>query len=336
MKIVADRLIPGLREGIEVLHPDADLVLLEGREIGPADVRDADALIVRTRTLCDASLLEGSAVRLVGSATIGTDHIDIPWCEAHGIRVVNAPGCNAPAVMQYVAASLAAAGFDPSSHTLGVVGKGNIGSLVVELYRRAGGKVLVCDPPRQDAGFNDEDYLSLEQLLANSDAVTFHVPYTLHGPYPTHHLLSGMLPPRPSVIVNASRGPVIHRDTIEREWGCRRFIIDTWPFEEYPDEFTPVERARLIEGAFIATPHIAGYSIEGKRRATQAMLAALEGKDCDYMDEVKAAATIPLNEVIDSFSPLEVSKQLKSNPEAFERLRAAHLRPEPKKLKNKK
>lgn len=328
MKIVADCRIPGLKEGIESLYPDASLVWLEGTEIGPDDVRDADALIVRTRTVCDASLLEGSNVRLVGTATIGTDHIDIPWCEARGIRVVNAPGCNAPAVMQYVAASLAAAGFDPSSQTLGVVGKGNIGSLVADLYRRAGCKVLVCDPPHHDAGFTDEEYISLEELLSNSDAVTFHVPYTLDGPYPTHHLLHRRLPRRPSVIINASRGSVIHPDIIEKEGENRKFIIDTWPFEEYPDEFTSEERAKLIESAFIATPHIAGYSIEGKRRATEAMLAALAGNECSYRKEVEEASRIPLQRVVESFRVQEISDNFKRNFLDFELLRASHLRPE--------
>ena len=333
MKIVADKLIPGLKEGIVALHPDAELVLLEGREIGAADIRDADALIVRTRTRCDASLLEGSSVKLVGTATIGTDHIDIPWCEAHGIRVVNAPGCNAPAVMQYVASSLAAAGFDPATQTLGVVGKGNIGSLVVDLYRAAGCRVLVCDPPRKDAGFADEDYISLEELLNESDAVTFHVPYTKSGPYPTHNLLHGRLPRRPSIIVNSSRGPVIDRETIIKEWENRKFIIDTWPFEEYPEEFEMEEQKwELIFMSFIATPHIAGYSIEGKRRATEAMLAALGAGECDYLKEVREASRIPLQKVIDSFSPLSVSEKFKHNFLDFELLRASHLRPEPSPL----
>lgn len=332
MKIVADRRIPGLREGIASQWLEAELVLLEGKEISRDDVADADALIVRTRTRCDAPLLEGSNVKLVGSATIGTDHIDIPWCEANGIRVVNAPGCNAPAVMQYVAAGLRKAGFNPGAHTLGVVGKGNIGSLVTELYRRAGCEVLVCDPPRKDEGLTDEDYLSLEELLERSDAVTFHVPYTKEGPYPTHHLLSGLLPEKPKIIVNSSRGSVVDPRTIHKEWERRKFIIDTWPFEENPEEFEmEEEKWQLIFMSFIATPHIAGYSTEGKRRATEAMLAALAGNECSYRAEVEAASRIPLQRVEESFRIWEVSENFKRNFHNFEHLRATHLRPEPSK-----
>ena len=332
MKVIADRQIPGLEEGIRQLYPDFRTVFMEGKDISNNDLANADALIVRTRTRCDSNLLEGSNVKLIGTATIGTDHIDTEWCASNGIKVVNAPACNAPAVMQYVASALHEAGFDPKRHTLGVVGKGNIGMLITELYRNAGCNVVVCDPPRKEAGFTDEDYLELDELLSQCDAVTFHVPYTKSGKYPTHHLLSGPLPERVSIIVNASRGPVIKAQLLKEEGIHRKFIIDTWPFEEYPEDFTENERRELIEAAFIATPHIAGYSFEGKRRATEAMLATLGGKEFDYMNEVKAAAGIPLNSVISSFSPLEVSEVMKKNCNDFERLRSVNFRHEPSKL----
>ena len=356
MKIVIDRKIPGLEEALRAeIFKDIGILALEGKDIRPEHIADADALLVRTRTRCDASLLDGSKVKLIGTATIGTDHIDLDWCRSNNISVVNAPGCNAPAVMQYVASCLHEAGFNPARHTLGVIGKGNIGSLVTELYRRAGCKVLVCDPPRKDAGFTDEDYISLEALLENSDAVTFHVPYTKNSDsqiysthdvshlYPTHHLLSGELPDRPKIIVNASRGPIIDYNIIFKEWERRKFIIDTWPFEEYPDSFNKEDIISLLKMAFISTPHIAGYSIEGKRRATDAMLnaiASLSGNTCSpcrgsefhkisYLSEVKAKALIPLQTVIDSFSPTELSKTLKRNPLDFEFIRSSHLRHEP-------
>lgn len=203
MKIVVDDKIPDLAPRIRAAHPEIELIEMAGGKIGAADVRDADALIVRTRTRCDASLLEGSAVRLAGTATIGTDHIDAAWCAARGILTVSAPGCNAPAVMQYVACALHAAGFDPARHTLGVVGKGNIGALVTDLYRKAGGRVLVCDPPRAEAGHTDEDYLPLEALLEQADAVTLHVP----GGDSTRGLINpGNLTARNRILVNASRG----------------------------------------------------------------------------------------------------------------------------------
>lgn len=341
MKVVIDKRIPGLEEGIERIADSMTVndvsaegilcVAREGAEITAEDVRDADMLFVRTRTRCDAELLQGSTVKLVGTATIGTDHIDIPWCEANGINVVNAPGCNAPAVMQYVAASLHEAGFDPASDTLGVVGKGHIGTLVTELYRSAGTEVLVCDPPRKDRGDSDDEYLPLEFLLENCDAVTFHVPYTT-AVHPTRHMLShGLLSrfKRPRILVNVSRGGVFNPDVLDLD---RRFVIDTWPFEDEPDVWPETRRRCLLEKAFIATPHIAGYSVEGKRRATEAMLTAfygfLEGKLL-IPNDTGVALLPPLDKVIASFDPLPLSLALKSDPSSFEHLRGNHLRQEP-------
>lgn len=335
MKIVVDRDIPFLQEALRKEWPEAEVVALKGADISAADVADADALIVRTRTRCDAALLSGSNVRLVGTATIGTDHIDIPWCESAGIEVVSAPGCNAPAVMQYVASSLHAAGFDPRRHTLGVVGKGHIGSLVTDLYRSAGATVLVCDPPRAERGETDEQYLELGKLLESCDAVTFHVPYTTGGAHPTHRLLRGALPERLMAVVNASRGNVIDATYLLEEAGHKKFIIDTWPFEEGPSEkrgagWTEEERNRMIGNAFIATPHIAGYSREGKARATEAMLEALRrfgGKPS--RPRAAEPGTYHLEEVIASYDPTVDSRALKLQPGEFEKLRAQHLRPEP-------
>lgn len=340
MKIVTDKRIPGLEEGLSrMVSSSVSIVAKEGSEISTADVKDADALFVRTRTHCDNSLLADSNVRLIGTATIGTDHIDIPWCEANGIRVVSAPGCNAPAVMQYVAASLHEAGFDPAIHTLGIVGKGHIGSLVADLYRSAGTRVLVCDPPRRDAGHKDESYLSLEEVFDKSDAVTFHVPYfinpdTRNGAYPTHHLLTPSLlrrHQRPRMLVNASRGAVFDPRVFEED---RLFIIDTWPFEDEPYAWNEDERRRIIDKAFISTPHIAGYSIEGKRRATSAMLSAFaEFAGIDILLETDIPQVSPgkyrLPETIRSFDPKPLSDALKKDPSSFERQRSEHLRHEP-------
>lgn len=339
MKIVFDKRIPGLEEGIASLSALAtgervEMKPMEGAGISAADVKDADAVVVRTRTRCDASLLSGSRVRLVATATIGTDHVDIPWCEGNGIRVVNAPGCNAPAVMQYVAASLDRSGFDPAVHTLGIIGKGHIGSLIASLYRDAGTEVLVCDPPRKDAGWTDEDYLTLREVLSRSHAVSFHVPYDAT----THHMLTGKMLrmyPGAGVLVNASRGGIWSRDVFE---SGRTLIVDTWPFEEEGERWDPRERKRIIDAAFIATPHIAGYSVEGKRRATEAMLHALSGyifslpdnqmsQRC--ADSVETYGVIPLlKDVVASFNPMPISSALKHRPEDFEALRSSHLRPE--------
>lgn len=352
--IVIDEKIPGLAEAIRRERPDLEVRALPGAAIDRAAVSDAEALIVRTRTRCDASLLEGSGVKLVGTATIGTDHIDMEWCEAHGIRVVSAPGCNAPAVMQYVACSLHAAGFDPKTQTLGVVGKGHIGSLVVDLYRRAGGRVLVCDPPRAEAGLDDEDYLPLESLLEQADAVTLHVP----GGEGTRNLINagmlGRLPRLPEILVNASRGTVVEPTLLmpgNDLTASMRLIIDTWPFEDLPDAaFSASAKAAMIKRAFIATPHIAGYSLEGKRRATAAMLSALlpsasanknendnrnvndneienRNENENDNDNVNSYA---LSVVLPTYAPLADSARLQSSPSSFELLRNSYpLRHEP-------
>lgn len=335
MKVVIDAKIPGLQEGIGERLPSCEVVALEGNEITRSHVTDADALIVRTRTRCDASLLRETKVKLIGTATIGTDHIDLEWCRKSGIRVVNAPGCNAPAVMQYVAASLHKAGFDPRHDTLGLIGKGNIGGLVTDLYRRAGVRVLVCDPLRKDKGYADEDYLDLEEVIRKSDAVTFHVPYTVAGAYPTHHLIKhaaiGEKSDGPRIIVNASRGPVIDPSLLLEGTRDRKFIIDTWPFEEYPDLFDCNTRRIMINNAFIATPHIAGYSFEGKRRATLAMLDALEDPR-NYVSRAPLFGSYNLEEAVGSFDPELLSRQLKNDPESFEYIRSRHLRPEPESI----
>lgn len=325
MKIVMDKRIPGLQEALSIKMPEVRVSAIEGSEIRREDVKDADILFVRTRTRCNRELLEGSRVSLVGTATIGTDHIDTDWCTQQGIRVVNAPGCNAPAVAQYVASTLDAAGFDPARHTLGVIGKGHIGSLVVQLYRAAGTRVLVCDPPRREAGFDDEHYLDLDRILHQCDAVTLHVPYTAKGRWPTRHLLAGPLPSNLKIIVNASRGEVLNPEIISRD---RKFIVDTWPFEDSPSNCSKDAAEDLIEKAFIATPHIAGYSRQGKQRATNAMLEAM-GLEADSPLPSGFMPGVTLESAIASFNPLPLSESLKRNPAAFESLRSSHLRNEP-------
>lgn len=189
MKIVADDKIPYIRG---VFEPYADITYLPGKAITAKEVKEADALLVRTRTRCDAALLAGSSVRMVATATIGTDHIDLPWCAAHGIKVVSAPGCNAGGVLQWVAAALArtVGEASPTGLTLGIVGIGHVGSLVERYASAWGFRVLRSDPPRETAeklGPAD-GYVPLDELAAYSDIVTFHVPLHAEGPHPTVHL----------------------------------------------------------------------------------------------------------------------------------------------------
>ena len=334
MKIVFDKKIPLLEERLRQVLSQESVVGLAADEITSESVRDADALIVRTRTRCNSGLLNGSRVKFLGTATIGTDHIDTDWCSQHGITVRNAPGCNAPAVMQYVASSLFSAGFNPQKDVIGVVGKGNIGSLLVRIYRDAGTEVLVSDPVRKEAGFNDEDYLSIGELLARSTAVTLHVPLTFphQSPYPTFNLINEnarLFLSRGGILVNASRGRVVNPSVLASGNATTRLIIDTWPFEDdLPKEYQKGQDCPVSpKNFFVATPHIAGYSLQGKERATRSVIEALnsffnihisaEGlADYDFRNSLP-----PLDKVISSYDPLEDSRQFKSHPSQFEILR---------------
>lgn len=181
MKIVADDKIPGLKG---VFEPFAEVLYLPGKDIGPDDVKDADALIVRTRTACNAQLLESSSVKMVATATIGTDHFDIPWLESAGIRWVNAPGCNSGSVRQYIGSVLARLileGRDPATTTLGIVGVGMVGSKIAQLANALGFKVLLNDPPRQRSE-GSAAFCDLPQLLRESDLISFHTPLNMSGP----------------------------------------------------------------------------------------------------------------------------------------------------------
>lgn len=276
MKIIADDKIPYLRG---VLEPFARVEYLPGRDITASAVADADVLLVRTRTRCDRALLEGSSVRLVATATIGTDHIDGEWCAGAGIEVVSAPGCNAGGVLQWVSAALAgvlaADSRRPEDTVLGVVGVGHVGSLVVRCARDWGFRVVCSDPPREDAGEMGpaDGAVPFAELAAVADVVTFHVPLTGAGAYPTLGLAGrrffDTLKPGAAVF-NASRGGVVD----EAAWleslaaGRCRACVDTWCGEPNID-------LRLLDEAMYATPHIAGYSVQGKANATAAVVAAV-------------------------------------------------------------
>ena len=274
MKIVCDDKIPFLRG---VFEPWAEVLYLPGGEIGPEAVRDADALITRTRTRCDAALLEGSSVKVIASATIGYDHINTAWCEARGIRWSNAPGCNSASVQQYIGAALCTLarrhGLRLGEMTLGVVGVGNVGSKVARSAAALGMKVLLCDPPRARAlssrAKSRDLFLPLDELLAKSDIVTLHVPLTREGQDATWHLLdaarlSSMRPEQ--ILINSSRGAVVDASALKaalQAKALRGAVLDVWEDEPEPD---PGLHALLD----IATPHIAGYSADGKANGTAA------------------------------------------------------------------
>ena len=261
MKIVADKHIPFL-EG--VFEPYAEVVYIDGREIAHEDIIDADALIIRTRTKCNAALLDGTKVSMIATATIGMDHIDIPYCKEHGIEVHNAQGCNAGGVLQYVFSALygvaARKGIKLDNATFGIIGVGNVGKKVEEMARHLGFNVLLCDPPRA-AAEGEEGFCSLEHLLANSHIVTMHVPLdeTTRGMADEEFF---MLMPPGAIFINAARGEVVDEEAlINAIPKLGAVVIDTWNHE-------PNVNIDLVEMVDIATPHIAGYSYQGKQNGT--------------------------------------------------------------------
>ena len=268
MKIVADNKVPFLQG---VFEPYAEIVYIDGSKISHEDIIDADALIIRTRTRCDAALLDGTRVQMIATATIGMDHIDLPYCASRGIEVYNAEGCNAGGVMQYVFSALygvaARKAIKLDDFTFGIVGVGHVGKLVEKMARYLGFKVLLCDPPRA-AAEGLESFCSLDYLLANSQIVTMHVPLDDSTRNMADKAFFDMMPVG-SIFINASRGEVVDEDALMEslpKFGA--VIIDTWKNEPHINE-------KLVDMVDIATPHIAGYSYQGKVNGTAASVQAV-------------------------------------------------------------
>lgn len=268
MKFVADVDIPFLKG---VLEPYAEVLYKKGLDICREDIVDADALLIRTRTRCDASLLDGTKIRLITTATIGTDHIDLDYCREHGIEVANASGCNAGGVMQYVFSALygvaARKGIKIAGNTIGIIGVGNVGKKVEAMAEYLGFNVLRCDPPRaQKEG--PEGFCSLEHLLTESDIVTLHVPLDDMTRGMANDAFFTLMKPG-AIFINASRGEVVNENAlIEASPKFGAIVIDTWNHE-------PDVNVDLIEVADIATPHIAGYSFQGKLNGTSLAVRAV-------------------------------------------------------------
>lgn len=268
IKIVADSNIPFL-EG--VFEPYADIVYIDGSEISRNDVADADALIIRTRTRCNRELLEGTRVSLIATATIGTDHIDLDYCKASGIRVYNAQGCNAGGVMQYVFTGLYGTasrnGIKLDDMTIGIIGVGNVGKKIEHMAKYLGFKVLKCDPPRAEKE-GPEEFVSMDYLVANSNIVTMHTPLdeSTKGMADSHFF--ELMQPG-TFFINASRGEVVDEDALmDARIKLGPVIIDTWNNE-------PDINLKLLDMVDIATPHIAGYSFQGKQNGTAAAVRAV-------------------------------------------------------------
>ncbi len=267
MKIIIDEKIPYVKG---VFEPWAEVVYSPGHAIDARMVADADALIVRTRTKCNNRLLEGSRVKIVATATIGYDHLDIAWLDNAGIKWVNAPGCNSGSVMQYITTVLfflaSSRSLDLPALTLGVVGVGNVGTKVVRAARAIGMRVLQNDPPRQRREGGNE-FHPIKKLFAESDILTLHVPLILEGVDRTWHLINSANLPgmkKNCILINSSRGEVVDNTALREALTTKTLagaVLDVWEGE--PDADT-----RLVHLTDIATPHIAGYSVEGKANAT--------------------------------------------------------------------
>lgn len=343
MKIVIDEKIPFLKDAL--MQMGHTVWAMPGSKISHADLLDAGALFVRTRTRCDADLLGGTGVRFIGTATIGYDHIDSTYCRDNGIVWKSAPGCNADAVLQYVQSAIYT-WVDERNVTLdnlvlGVVGVGHIGSRVACWAREKGAKVLLNDPPRAERG--DKGFVDLENIAAECDIITFHTTYERRGVFPTHHLaddafLNSLR--RKPLLINTSRGAVVDNSALlkalEENMVCDA-VLDVWEDE-------PLLNIPLLNKAYIATPHIAGYSAEGKLNASRMMLQdfsefishqgdipeiSLPAPDCDTI-----YATSESDAMLRIYSPKCDSGALKRNPEKFEDLRNNYkLRREPSAFK---
>lgn len=244
--------------------------ILEGRNIGATDVREVELLALRSTTKVNRALLAGSRVRFVGTATIGTDHLDIPYLEEAGIRWCFAPGCNANSVAEYVTAALLLLahrhGFRLEGRTIGIIGIGNVGRRLVQKMAALGLRVLMNDPPRERAG-DGGPYVPLAELLAASDIVSVHVPLTREGPDRTWHMADASFfrhMKRGSIFLDAARGAVVDTPALLDAIASGHIahtLLDTWEGE-------PVCRRDILQAVDLATPHIAGHSFEGKVMGT--------------------------------------------------------------------
>ena len=266
MKIVVDDKIPYINDALRELADE--VVSLPGARISAADVHDADALIVRTRTRCDAALLDGSRVRFVATATIGFDHIDTEYMRAAGVEWMNCPGCNAASVAQYVQSALTLMrrekGLDLRGMTIGVVGCGHVGSKVARVALDEGMRVMVCDPPREIAGQTETYepcgvkpvdgikpvFVSLDTIMRECDVITFHTPLTRSGRYGTLHLADEAffngLERRP-VVINTSRGAVVDNQALKAAIMANKVsaaVIDTW--ENEPNIDLDLDRKSVV------------------------------------------------------------------------------------------
>lgn len=274
LKIIADQNVPFLKGALEYV---SDLHYFLGREIGPEQVKDADALIIRTRTKCNRQLLEGSKVKFIATATIGYDHIDTEYCAKKQIRWQSAPGCNSSSVEQYVLSSLLVLAEKYNirlrDHIIGIIGVGHVGSKIKYVAELMGMTVLLNDPPREREEGRGE-FVDLEYVLTNADIITIHVPLNMSGADRTFHMADRSFFKALSkrvYFLNTSRGEVVDTNALKEAIKQKSFesvVLDVW--ENEPD----IDR-QLLDLVDIATPHIAGYSLDGKANGTMMSIHAI-------------------------------------------------------------
>ena len=340
MKIVIDDKIPFIKG---VLEKFADVVYLPGGKITRADVMDADALVTRTRTDCSEKLLAGTKVKFIATATIGHDHINTTYCDSHGIKWTNAPGCNSSSVAQYITSAILNLAVKKNlkldTMTLGVIGVGNVGSKVAKVGEALRMKVLLNDPPRTRAE-GESGFSTLGEIFSEADIVTCHVPLADEGTDATFHLADATffksLKKKP-FFINSSRGEVNDTGALIDAIKSKKVagsVIDVW--ENEPDI-----SKKLLSLADIATPHIAGYSTDGKANGTSMSIQALARffgiRELDNW--YPASVPLPENTFIEidhagksfeqamleivskSYNVIEDFQRLKNSPETFEKQR---------------
>lgn len=278
MKIIADQNIPQVEKAFAHI---GELQLVDGRHLTAEQLRDAQILLVRSVTRVNRELLEHSAIQFVGSATIGTDHVDLAYLQQQGITFSNAPGCNAISAAEYVVAAVLhftqMRQMQTADLKVGVVGFGNVGSRVVNRLAALGCELMVYDPPREQQ-YHDRDYTSWEQIQS-ADIVTAHVPLTKTGDYPTYHMFNeaffaGLKDN--ALFINTSRGAAVDETALLQVKAGNKplhLILDVWQHEPNID-------LGLLQQTMIATPHIAGYSAEGKHRGLEMIYHAA----CQFLD----------------------------------------------------
>lgn len=341
IKILTEHSIPYLRGVLEEL---GEVTYLPTEAFTPDTVRDADWLIVRSITKCTPQLLEGSSVRLITSATIGYDHIDTDYCDRNGIAWYNAPGCNAGGVGQYFGGVLSYLAvnhlFDPRGKTIGIVGVGHTGSYVARYAEAMGMRLLLNDPPRAEQE-GDGAFVDYSTILKESDLISYHVPLTRKGPHATYHLFNSeaarMIRRRP-IVANFCRGAVTDTTALieaKEQGALSALLIDCWEDE-------PHISTRLLDTTLLATPHIAGFSADGKSNAAKACVQrGLEffGLSSSHIDMIAPAP--PKDPIIDladfpddglrlfrailrTYNPYPVDQQLRKEYGDFEKLRRSY------------